>query len=388
VLLFGATFDNTGAHAMILTSIEEVARRAPGLAVVALSASEVRRRPDARYRMSFAPWSTGVKVRLLSPRLGRVAFPDVADDAVKAAREVLDSAQLALEISGFRLGSVWGLANSLDYLLNLLIMRVYRVRAVVMPQSLGPFEYRTWQRIALWPFMKLGLGWARAVYARERDGERWARRYVPETTHLHADMVLSHGPLDPALVYREGEGPLPAQVGRPAAAIVPSLRVIERVGDSLTDVYVRIVERLLASGRRVYLVTHSAEDAPASERIKTDFAADDRVQVIDRHLDPVEVEELMAELDLVVASRYHSVVHAYKQGVPAVVIGWAVKYAELAERFGQGRYVFDVRQGVPAEELLAALDVLLLEREAEAGRIRDGLSDLTVDDVFDTAFEG
>jgi polysaccharide pyruvyl transferase WcaK-like protein len=54
----------------------------------------------------------------------------------------------------------------------------------------------------------------------------------------------------------------------------------------------------------------------------------------ERHSGP-EQKGAIAQCDLFVASRYHSIVAAMSQAVPTVVIGWHHKYAELLEKFGQ-----------------------------------------------------
>lgn len=48
-----------------------------------------------------------------------------------------------------------------------------------------------------------------------------------------------------------------------------------------------------------------------------------------------EQKGAIAQCDLFVASRYHSIVAAMSQAVPTVVIGWHHKYKELLEQFGQ-----------------------------------------------------
>ena len=48
-----------------------------------------------------------------------------------------------------------------------------------------------------------------------------------------------------------------------------------------------------------------------------------------------EQKGAIAQCDLFVASRYHSIVAALSMAVPTVVIGWHHKYAELLELFGQ-----------------------------------------------------
>jgi len=52
-----------------------------------------------------------------------------------------------------------------------------------------------------------------------------------------------------------------------------------------------------------------------------------------------QLKGLIARCDMLIASRYHSVVAAMSTGVPAVVIGWHYKYSELLEKFGQEQWL-------------------------------------------------
>ena len=80
---------------------------------------------------------------------------------------------------------------------------------------------------------------------------------------------------------------------------------------------------------------------------------------------------------------YHATVHAYKAGTPALVFGWSAKYREMMSLLGQERYLFDVREDIETESILAALNILLARRQDEAQVIKEKLGNLQKEyDVF------
>ena len=61
------------------------------------------------------------------------------------------------------------------------------------------------------------------------------------------------------------------------------------------------------------------------------------------NMDVFLFEKIVAQMDFAIASRFHSIVHAYKNAVPCIALGWATKYHELLNLVDQGEYVLDVR---------------------------------------------
>ena len=94
-------------------------------------------------------------------------------------------------------------------------------------------------------------------------------------------------------------------------------------------------------------------------------------------------ENLIKQFDFLITSRYHSIVHAYRNGIPAIAIGWAEKYADLMNGFDQGDYCFDIREK-PGYDLIASkVDRLISNREKERQRIVDRIKKLSGLDVFE-----
>ena len=128
---------------------------------------------------------------------------------------------------------------------------------------------------------------------------------------------------------------------------------------------------------------HSSQDAELCREIKLAHADETNVILLDKDYSCIEFNEIVKQFDFVIASRYHSIVHAYKNGIPCLVLGWATKYHELLKQFGQLDYMFDFRGNVDTESLLAAMDKLIEARDEESKRILKELDKIQQDNVLD-----
>ena len=88
-------------------------------------------------------------------------------------------------------------------------------------------------------------------------------------------------------------------------------------------------------------------------------------------------------MDYIIGSRFHSIVHAYKEDIPCVAIGWAVKYKELLERFGQIQYAVDVRSNNAENALLEAINRMEINYTHEKAKIAESLKIIQDQNCFD-----
>jgi polysaccharide pyruvyl transferase WcaK-like protein len=98
--------------------------------------------------------------------------------------------------------------------------------------------------------------------------------------------------------------------------------------------------------------------------------------VIDaRQLTGPELKAVVAQCDVVVSSRYHTLVASLSIGVPCMAVGWHHKYEELFKLFGLEEWVFDHRE-CRVEQLLLKFNDLWDRRDALRRRIEGCLPDV------------
>jgi colanic acid/amylovoran biosynthesis protein len=72
---------------------------------------------------------------------------------------------------------------------------------------------------------------------------------------------------------------------------------------------------------------------------------------------PLRIKGIIGESELVISSRYHGLVSALSQGVPALGTGWSHKYQTLFDDYGFPEGLLDV--SMSAEEIYRNIDMLV-----------------------------
>ena len=153
------------------------------------------------------------------------------------------------------------------------------------------------------------------------------------------------------------------------------------------DFYRNVIDWLLTKGYHIYLMRHSREDLQACYELKEIFSGEKKVQVLENDLECFEYEKVVKKFRYIIASRYHSIIHAYKCNVPCIALGWAVKYKDLLSAFEQGKYMFDVRRKINAEEVRQALEMMEANCENEKLVIAKNLETIQENNIFDVIEE-
>lgn len=166
-------------------------------------------------------------------------------------------------------------------------------------------------------------------------------------------------------------------------ALIPNVRVGDNGANNPLTVYSSVVRFGLAQELHVYITCHSSQDRQLCSDIKAVFADDERVILLEHDHSCMEFNVLVKKLCFVIASRFHAIVYALKNGVPCVVLGWATKYMDLMKLFFQEWFVFDLRQSLEISAVKQAVREMSQVWHAEVKVIRTALPELQKENVFD-----
>ena len=117
--------------------------------------------------------------------------------------------------------------------------------------------------------------------------------------------------------------------------------------------------------------------------MKEAFLSNEAVILLDQDFSCLEFNELVKNFQYLVASRFHSIVHAFKNGVPCIALGWATKYYELLRLFDQEQYVMDVRGKIETDQIIALIEQMEAQYAYASASIRAKLADIQKQNVFD-----
>jgi polysaccharide pyruvyl transferase WcaK-like protein len=338
VEICGAGFYNMGAELMLLAARNELLSWDSVNDVAISFRTGTRHQKDqagvaAVLRLNSArrPWANSIVTVM-----GKIA----PEPIVRAARMYKPSGIDALvDASGFAFGDQWGPAPSriLGSIFGLYSGAGKPI--ALLPQAFGPFQNANVAEVA-----PRALDQADLIFARDPESLSHLRglsltkpavRMAPDFTNL----------LEPA-----AEGPQHNDV-----IIIPNYRMVDMVESVSDQSYLAFLKACatvaLDAKYRVRVIAHEVRDVDLAMRLRVDLG--DAV-MCEAATDPLRTKAIVGGAALVVSSRYHGLVNALSQCVPAVGTGWSHKYSHLFNEYGCPDGLWDVGQWSTGGETLGA----------------------------------
>jgi colanic acid/amylovoran biosynthesis protein len=155
-------------------------------------------------------------------------------------------------------------------------------------------------------------------YAQEAAGPRDHLRQAPDFTNLVKPERATNGK------------------DTDRVCIVPNERMIEKAeteedAAAYVPLMARCIEAVEDEGLRPVLLIHEREDKELAEEIRQHVG---REIPLHEGEDPVALKRFIGESGLVIGSRFHALVGALSQGIPASGTSWSHKYKMLFNEYG------------------------------------------------------
>lgn len=398
VVIVGGQLHNKGAQAMTFTAVEAVQRKYPNKKVVLFASVYSDRDKKEKDHLCFEvyPWTLRVKMDFVEFKYKKyVGLKEIAKAKIRGSgisneqkdniKTILRNTDLMIDVSGFALSSQRGFIASLNYLFNIIIAKKFDIPMVMFPQSFGPFDYEKKHSRILISLMEEFLRYPQKIYVREKVGLNYLEQlFKLKNVEHRLDCVLGREAFVASNLYRTPQNyQLNLKIIPNSIAIVPNEKIMIHGNPSKQyKLYKKIIDLLLEKGKKVYLIRHSYEDINICRNIKDYYSNVDDVILIEDDMNCIQMNELIKKFDFLIASRYHSIIHAYNNGIPTFVFGWAVKYKEIMEYFSQDKYLFDVRNEYNDDDIISKLDHLLTNYEEESRIIMDKIKGITQNDLI------
>ena len=395
-LIVGANLDNKGAESMLFIAVDEIKKRFP-TAEVYYAGLDIF--DSEKYAFSFIYYSFAAKKIALGEKVAVNVIKSNVKDIIKAivgkrnnlwqansVKNLFAELSAVIDVSGFNLGEKWDISTQEGYLDNIRLAKKYNVPIYLMPQSFGPFNYTDEKKYLLDEIKEL-LRYPAKIYAREEAGKKALEEtFGLSNVSLSTDLVLQNKSVDPQNIYnRVGEINLPEITSDGNVAIIPNKQCFNFGNkDKLLSLYDSIIRELLNVGKTVYIFRHSVEDLPICKMIKEMFRDEKNVMLIERDFTCLEYDEYIKNFDFIICSRFHGIVHAYRNSIPSIALGWAVKYKELAEKVNQGKYAVDITEpeGL-SDEVMSILSDMLQNYRVNSKTIFESVKNIQKDNCFD-----
>lgn len=256
-------------------------------------------------------------------------------------------ADVVIDISGFALTDDIGLKRILVFCSDILLCKLLGTPFVVYPQSMGPFN-SPWSRMAV----RLFLPMADLIMVRGKQTKEHLEGIGIDTKEMHvcADsaFLFEAAPSERAVEILGSRG----MAEKRLVGVVPSVRVYDRCdGTGTANTYVILLANMIdfivnEFDARVVLIpfefmSDGHDDRLLVSAVLKNVKRKESVLVLDKEYSAAELKAIVGQSDLLLASRFHSIVFSLSLGVPVVAIGWAHKYVELMSHFGLEEYVLD-----------------------------------------------
>jgi len=385
IIIIGADTLNKGAEAMLFTVVDEMKNRFPSKRIYDFSTNDFyseHRGPD-NHAFDVMPWETATKIKVLNYWGGLLIKKGRLGGKEQKIKKVLKNAFCIIDINGYHLHSHWGEMSAFDFLLNIIVARRYRIPFFIFPQSMGPFDFKFKYKIILFPLIWLYLKYPLKIFVREKTGLALVKRFVRKNIKHSRDIVLQKKFYNLDNIFRKVPRFRGVAVKKNAVGIVFNTHVFKRADhEDLYLLYQNAVASLIAKNKYIYMIVHSTEDSVLLERLFKIYQEDKRFEFLNTNYNAIEIENIIKQFDFMITSRYHSIIHAYKHGVPVIVLGWAEKYIELLKDFEQTEYLFNIHKKFSHKNFLSSLDQMLNQYELEKEKIRSKFLSLKKADVF------
>lgn len=303
---------------------------------------------------------------------------------VLALSQLWDKLDVLIDVSGYSLTSKFGISSINRVLRMINSAKAHHVKIILLPQSYGPFDFSkdVCKRIGI------GLQKVDLLFAREDDGVNQLREHCGVTNKviLSPDIVLQAKDIDWKNIFNsEPELQYPVLKTTGNVGIVPNGETIRNgKHDVVLDAYQMILKVLRTMGKEVYIFRHS-NDLSLCREIYELVKDDSHCHLIEDEIDCLSYGQFVRQFDFLVASRFHAIVHAYREHVPALVLGWAIKYQALTALLSQEQYMFDVTADLlDSSMLIESLNRLGARSMEESGVIKSQLKLIQEKSCFDT----
>ncbi|MBQ8945679.1 MAG: polysaccharide pyruvyl transferase family protein [Lachnospiraceae bacterium] len=391
-LITGGEFNNKGAEAMTLTAMKNIYAN-DEKAHIYMFKGIVEPPFELNVPLSYVHVPHWMFLKLLGKSLkgyGWVCIKDVIKaflpgysnrpDSIKRTLTILKSIDYCIDVSGYAFGSKWSDEHNRNWLDWLSIAVKFSKSTYMMPQSFGPMEF---EGDDIPNRARQVFGKCKRIYAREKSGMECLHKLGVECIRTPDSVLLEKDFVAPLLIKNYKQYEETVELGRDRnVAIIPNGRLIDVGGvdrDGLMRFYSEVIDRLCVQ-YDIYLVAHAGEDLAICHEIKEKYAHNDAVRLIDHVMFSFNYEMFVRKMDFIIASRYHSIIHAYKEHTPAIILGWSDKYSGVAEDVCQQDYLADIREN---DRALSIVERMGKNYESERVVIRERIKIIQEQSCYD-----
>lgn len=415
ILITGAQLANKGAESMLYIVTDEMKKRFPDAIIYFATNCDY---DESKYTFKkFFMSERGLDIAIGGPRATYAVLKGILKDTIKICigkrknlghfydvRDHFGEMDMMIDVSGFNIGKQWSKGTHRIFMNRIELAKRNNIPVYLMPQSFGPFDYDANMK-SMKTRMEELLPYPKLIFAREKEGYNdLIKTFDLHNVVLSTDLVLQNTGIDWRNVFTSepvinvpafdsygdigGVRSLNEDVGSDylkVVGVVPNKQCFNH-GDMNWNlkIYQAVIDQLLSDGYRVVIFRHSREDLEIGKIIKERYKATNDVYLETKEFSCFEYDVYVKQFQFIICSRFHGIVHAYRNGVPSIALGWAIKYLALAKCVDQGQYSFDITEGrCSIEEIIGAVKDMEINHEHNSVIIRKCVQAIQKENCFD-----
>jgi len=244
--------------------------------------------------------------------------------------------------------------------LHLILGKILKKCVIKYTADIGPF-YSIWTRL----FARICLNNLDLIFVRSRE----SRRYL-ENIGIKTPIVVAPDAafiLDQKYVNRDVIIPPEKLSERKIIVGVSVSHTITKFSKSEED-YIRIISKIIEYLVKKYnalvilipneLFSYKKDDLYIARKIYNMVISKENVIILNKEYDATELKGIIGLCNLLIGSRYHSIIAALSQGIPTLAIGWHHKYNAVMELVGLENFVCDIKK-LDLNDICNKIDYLL-----------------------------
>ncbi|MCQ4286511.1 polysaccharide pyruvyl transferase family protein [Pseudomonas stutzeri] len=315
-----AGFVNKGAELMLHATLQKLKARYPDATYVMAPTPKKAEQPFRKLvQLGFYPkawlWRYGIQWGTLAnfaPRPLREMYGVVLDKEV----------DVVIDAAGFAYSDQWGESPCAELAQSTKRWKKKGTRVILLPQALGPFESEKNQAA-----MKTVVENVDLIFPRERVSYEHLTRLVGEQAKIKQSPDFTN------LV--SGVLPQGFDVEQNRFCIVPNCRMLDKTDQKTREAYlpflITCTRYLLKKNAKPFVLVHEGkDDQQLAEQLS---AAVGGIPIV-QESGALEIKGILGACSGTLGSRFHGLVSALSQGVPALATGWSHKYQMLFEDYG------------------------------------------------------
>lgn len=332
-IIFGGNFINKGAEALTLTTVAMLRKKYPDDDPVLLDLFPSKFGAEkTQYDFEIVNMHVRTLYRIQFPLLKLIFKESPKSSSESAIGELFAQAAGFYDISGYGISShnqktIWTLAT----MIPAFWAGKRKIPVILLPQSLGPFEFKGWKKLLIRPIIARYLKIPNTIFIREAVSRGYLAPFRRDGIVNSFDLVLLNA---------SGHAHTPKNN---SIAIIPNRQLTNfMAANDIAGLFAQLAQESIDAGYDVHLFAHATDDMKLCrliyeaipDKTKTIFYQDD--------FTIPQTEALLAQMSGVITARYHGLVHAIKLGKPCFVLGWATKYQALIDAIAQQDYYIDL----------------------------------------------